>query len=120
MTPDTLMLAGLGLGLINAVLLLVLLLRRPRFDTPADLAARIGVMEQALQGLAQAGARAGRDCSHAQGAAALFRPQRAAGPLRPLTKRWRGPGVPCVPLHPLAALPPEHAPTPATSTRKSP
>ncbi|OBS29895.1 recombinase RmuC [Tepidimonas fonticaldi] len=58
MTPDTLMLAGLGLGLINAVLLLVLLLRRPRFDTPADLAARIGVMEQALQGLAQAGARA--------------------------------------------------------------
>ncbi|MFN3612689.1 MAG: DNA recombination protein RmuC, partial [Tepidimonas sp.] len=58
MTPDTLMLAGLGLGLINAALLLVLVLRRPRFDTPADLAARIGVMEQALQGLAQAGARA--------------------------------------------------------------
>ena len=58
MPPDTLMFAGLGLGLLNAALLLVLLLRRPRFDTPTDLAARIGLMEQALQGLAQAGARA--------------------------------------------------------------
>lgn len=57
MTPDTLMLAGLGLGLLNAALLLVLVLRRPRFDTPADLDVRIGIMEQALQALVQTGAR---------------------------------------------------------------
>ncbi|MES7349220.1 hypothetical protein U6P82_12270, partial [Cutibacterium acnes] len=57
MTNESLLLAAVGLGLLGVALLLVLLLRRPRFETPADLAARLGLLEQQMQALLQTGAR---------------------------------------------------------------
>jgi DNA recombination protein RmuC len=57
MTNEFLLLAAVGLGLLGVALLLVLLLRRPRFETPADLAARLGLLEQQMQALLQTGAR---------------------------------------------------------------
>lgn len=47
----------LALGITLALLLLFLLLRKPRFETPADLTARLGLIEQASQGLVQAVSR---------------------------------------------------------------
>jgi DNA recombination protein RmuC len=47
----------LGLCIVLALLLLVLLLRKPKFETPADLSARLGLLEQASQGLVQAVSR---------------------------------------------------------------
>ncbi|WP_143902372.1 DNA recombination protein RmuC [Tepidimonas thermarum] len=57
MTPDTLLVAALGLGLLNAVLLLILLLRKPRLETPPDLDARLGLVEQQLHSLTQTSIR---------------------------------------------------------------
>lgn len=42
-----------SLGAILVVLVLVLLLRKPRFETPADLNARLGLLEQTSQSLVQ-------------------------------------------------------------------
>jgi DNA recombination protein RmuC len=47
----------LTLGIFLALLLLVLLLRKPKFETPADLNARLGLLEQASQGLVQSVSR---------------------------------------------------------------
>ena len=47
----------LGLGIALLVLQLVLLLRQPKFETPADLNARLGLLEQGSQGLVQAVSR---------------------------------------------------------------
>lgn len=47
----------LGLGFALIVLQFVLLLRRPRFETPADLSARLGLLEQGSQSLVQAVSR---------------------------------------------------------------
>jgi len=47
----------LGLGVVLALLQLVLLLRKPKFETPADLNARLGLLEQSSQGLVQAVSR---------------------------------------------------------------
>lgn len=55
---ETLVLVVLALGIIAVVLLAVLVLRKATFETPADLSARLGLMEQQLQSLAQAGVRA--------------------------------------------------------------
>ncbi len=44
-------------GFVSVVLLLVLLLRKPKFETPADLSARLGLLEQASQALVQAVSR---------------------------------------------------------------
>jgi DNA recombination protein RmuC len=46
-----------ALGIVSIVLLLALLLRKPKFETPADLNARLGLLEQASQGLVQAVSR---------------------------------------------------------------
>lgn len=46
-----------ALGTVLALALLVLLLRKPKFETPADLSARLGFLEQASQGLVQAVSR---------------------------------------------------------------
>lgn len=43
----------LALGIVSAALLLVLLLRKPKFETPADLNARLGLLEQSAQNLMQ-------------------------------------------------------------------
>lgn len=47
----------LALGIVLGFLLLALLLRKPRFDTPEDLNVRLGLLEQASQGLVQAVSR---------------------------------------------------------------
>lgn len=52
---NSLILLGLGIALI--VLQLVLLLRKPKFETPSDLNARLGLLEQGSQGLVQAVSR---------------------------------------------------------------
>ena len=46
-----------GLGVIVALLQLVLLFRRQAFETPADLNARVGLLEQGVQGVVQATAK---------------------------------------------------------------
>ena len=46
------------LGLLVVLLQIVLLLRRVRIETPADLSARLGAIEQGLQGLTQSSMRA--------------------------------------------------------------
>jgi len=46
-----------GLAALAVLLLLVLLLRKPQLQTPPDLAARLALLEQNAQGLAQACAR---------------------------------------------------------------
>lgn len=43
----------LGLGIVLALLLLILLLRTPKFEMPADVSARLALLEQASQSLAQ-------------------------------------------------------------------
>lgn len=43
----------LGLGVFLAILLLLLLFRKPKFETPAELNARLGLLEQASQGVVQ-------------------------------------------------------------------
>jgi DNA recombination protein RmuC len=47
----------LGAVALVVVLQLVLLLRKSAFETPADLSARMSLLEQGLQAIAQAGAR---------------------------------------------------------------
>jgi DNA recombination protein RmuC len=47
----------LGLGVVLVLLQLALLLRKPKFETPADLNARLGLLEQSSQGLVQAVSR---------------------------------------------------------------
>jgi DNA recombination protein RmuC len=47
----------LALGVVLAVLLLISFLRKPKFETPADVNARLGLLEQASQGLLQAVSR---------------------------------------------------------------
>src|SRR5437016_6052346 len=47
-----------ALGLLVVLLQIILLLRRVRIETPADLSARLGAIEQGLQGLTQASMRA--------------------------------------------------------------
>lgn len=47
----------LALGTVLAVLLLILFLRKPKLETPADVNARLGLLEQASQGLLQAVSR---------------------------------------------------------------
>jgi len=47
----------LALGIALAVLLVIVLLRKPKFETSADLNARLGLLEQASQGLVQAVSR---------------------------------------------------------------
>jgi DNA recombination protein RmuC len=54
---DTHFFIPLALGIVLALLLLFLLLRKPKFETPADLSARLGLLEQASQGLVQAVSR---------------------------------------------------------------
>ena len=49
-------LAALGLAVV--LLQIVLLVRRVRIETPADLSARLGAIEQGLQGLTQSSMRA--------------------------------------------------------------
>lgn len=46
-----------AIGIVSIVLLLTLLLRKPKFEMPADLSARLGLLEQASQGLVQAVSR---------------------------------------------------------------
>lgn len=56
--PGLFFIIGTSALLVLVVLLqLALLLRKPRWETPADLLARLGVLEQNLQALAQASAR---------------------------------------------------------------
>jgi len=56
--PGLFFILGTSALLVLVVLLqLALLLRKPRWETPADLLARLGVLEQNLQALAQASAR---------------------------------------------------------------
>lgn len=47
----------LGLGIVLALLLVILVLRKPKFETPSDVNTRLGLLEQASQGLVQAVAR---------------------------------------------------------------
>ncbi|NML48041.1 DNA recombination protein RmuC [Ramlibacter sp. G-1-2-2] len=47
----------LALGIVPTLLLLALLLRKLKFETPADLSARLGLLEQVAQGLVQAVSR---------------------------------------------------------------
>ncbi|MGC0110540.1 hypothetical protein [Ralstonia pseudosolanacearum] len=54
---DTHFIIPLALGIALALLLLFLLLRKPKFEAPADLSARLGLLEQASQGLVQAVSR---------------------------------------------------------------
>lgn len=54
---ETYLLVRLALSVILVMLLLVLLLRKPKFDTPADLNTRLGLLESASQGLMQAVSR---------------------------------------------------------------
>lgn len=46
-----------ALSIVSLVLLLALLLRKPKFETPADLNARLGLLEQSSQSLVQAVSR---------------------------------------------------------------
>jgi DNA recombination protein RmuC len=46
-----------ALGIVSILLLLALLLRKPKFETPSDLNARLSLLEQASQGLIQAVSR---------------------------------------------------------------
>ncbi|MFV8605907.1 DNA recombination protein RmuC [Ralstonia pseudosolanacearum] len=46
-----------ALSIVSLVLLLALLLRKPKFETPADLDARLGLLEQSSQSLVQAVSR---------------------------------------------------------------
>ncbi|MBU65305.1 MAG: DNA recombination protein RmuC [Cupriavidus sp.] len=46
-----------ALSIVSMVLLLALLLRKPKFETPADLTARLGLLEQSSQSLVQAVSR---------------------------------------------------------------
>ncbi|PRD68110.1 DNA recombination protein RmuC [Malikia spinosa] len=65
---ETITFAALALAVITLVLQLVLVLRKHRFETPADLAVRLGLMEQQLQSLSQSSARneAGTERNEAQ------------------------------------------------------
>jgi len=54
---DTHFFALIALGVVLVLMVLVLLLRKPKFETPADLNARLGLLEQASQGLVQAVSR---------------------------------------------------------------
>lgn len=47
----------LALGIVLALLLIALFLRKQKFETPADLTARLGLLEQATQGLVQSVSR---------------------------------------------------------------
>lgn len=57
--PASLLLVGLTV--LTVILLMVLLLRRPRFDTPADLAARMALLEQNVSELLKDVNRSGGD-----------------------------------------------------------
>lgn len=54
---ETQFLVLLGLGIALILLQVVLLMRKPRFETPADLNARLGLLEQSSQGLVQSVSR---------------------------------------------------------------
>lgn len=49
--------ALLALSVVAVLSLLVLLLRKPRFETPAELTVWLGMLEQALQTLSQSSTR---------------------------------------------------------------
>ena len=55
---ETIQYLSLGASLLGLALIGILLMRKPRFETPADLAARLGVLEQLVQSSSQSATRA--------------------------------------------------------------
>lgn len=51
---ETLLFVSLAQGVVVFALILLLVFRKPKFETPADLSARVGLLEQASHGLVQA------------------------------------------------------------------